>query len=74
MSRPLLKGVIFFLVLISEVLIQAVPVFFAASPETYRSYVGTTVPIPISPFERIVILVVIKPYVVFVWNYIFPAS
>ena len=31
------KSRIFFLVLISEVLIQAVPVFFAASPTNYKS-------------------------------------
>ena len=66
MSKPLLKGVIFFLVRISEVLIQAVPVLFAASPETYSLYTGAVVFIPISPFERIVILVVMEPYVVFV--------
>ena len=73
-SKPLLKGVIFFLVLISEVLIQAVPVFFAASPETYRSYVGTTVPIPTNPLFNIVILVVTTPVDTLDWNNIFPAS
>jgi hypothetical protein len=73
-SKPLLKGVIFFLVLMSEVLIQAVPVFFAASPETYRSYVGTTVPIPTNPLFNIVILIDDEPADAFVRNYILPAS
>jgi len=73
-SKPLLKGVIFFLVRISEVLIQAVPVLFAASPVTYSSYTGVVVPIPTNPFESIVILVVDEPEDAFVMNYILPAS
>ena len=36
----------FFLVLLSEVLIQAVPVDFAASPTTSKTYEGVFVPIP----------------------------
>ena len=74
MSNPLLNGVIFFLVLISEVLIQAVPVLFAASPTTYSSYTGVVVPIPTNPFESIVILIDDEPTDAFVRNYIFPAS
>ena len=74
MSKPLLKGVIFFLVLISEVLIQAVPVVFAASPVTYSRYAGELLFIPILPFESIIILVVVKPADVFVMNNILPAS
>ena len=74
MSKPLLKGVIFFLVLISEVLIQAVPVLFAASPVTYRLYAGAVLFIPTNPLFNIVILVVFAPAVVCVKNYIFPAS
>jgi hypothetical protein len=50
----------------SEVLIQEDPVLFAASPTTYKSYVGELVPIPTKPFESIDILVVFKPYVGFV--------
>jgi hypothetical protein len=73
-SKPLLKGVIFFLVLISEVLIQAVPVVFAASPVTYSRYAGELLFIPILPFESIDILIEFKPLVVDVKNYIFPAS
>ncbi len=74
MSKPLLKGVIFFLVLISEVLIHAVPVLFAASPVTYSWYTGVVVFIPTSPLFNIDILIEFKPLVVDVKNYIFPAS
>ena len=74
MSKPLLKGVIFFLVRISEVLIQAVPVLFAASPVTYRLYAGAVLFIPTNPLFNIVILVVTTPVDTLYWNNIFPAS
>ena len=74
MSKPLLKGVIFFLVLISEVLIHAVPVLFAASPVTYRLYAGAVLFIPTNPLFNIVILIDDEPADAFVRNYILPAS
>jgi hypothetical protein len=58
----------------SEVLIQEDPVLFAASPTTYKSYVGELVPIPTKPFESIDILNDTIPVDAFVRNYILPAS
>lgn len=44
--KPFVNGSIFFLVLLSDVFIHAVPVVFAASPTTSNVYAGLIVFIP----------------------------
>ena len=48
-SNPFVNGEIFYFVLLSDVLIHAVPVVFAALPTISRGYYGLFVPIPTLP-------------------------